>query len=219
MKTNNPINQELKELGITLPASETMPYEVPINFFASFSQSILSEVKQEEFINQLPKENTFEVPSGYFDALHANLMNEIRSEKFLETLPKETPYSVGNDYFTSLSDEIITKSKVETKSLTPLRYTTKRFASFAIAASIALFISIGFGIFNVNSTPSLEQQLASIPDSEIDTYIKKHAGEFELTNSLEHVDATKIDINKLENEILQKQLNSLSEKDLEKFIL
>jgi hypothetical protein len=108
-------------------------------------------------------------------------------------------------------------SKIKTNA--PSQIGTRRFAPLSMAASILFFIGLGFLMFNQTSKPSVEQQLATISSVEIENYIQAHQMEFDTDLVLEGIDESRVDVQTLESEIIENQLNTISEEELSSYIL
>lgn len=213
-KTN--IAQELNDLHINLPVCP-MPasMQVPPAYFTHLADNILAQIKLEDTIQDLPKTNPFEVPTGYFEEFESNLSSLLA----LESLPKSMPYQVPDNYFEQLSEQVISNIPIEKPVLKPLRGTNHTFAYLSMAATILLFVGLSFIFLSQKNTPSVEQQLSMMPDTEVNNYIKNHQNEFETDVVLDVLDESHIDLNSLEAEIIDKQLNNLSDEEIASFIL
>ena len=122
----------------------------------------------------------YDVPEGYFNALPQQILDKAKETK--ENASKEMPFSVPDGYFNSLPDEILQKAKdaderPATRTI-PLR--RNRWHSVRLAAAAVLLILIGFAGFQwFKSDPSVQQELAAVPDSAIQSYIQYHIDEFD----------------------------------------
>lgn len=85
------------------------PFTVPENYFDTLAQAIEAKCKQENSLQNLPRENVFTVPPTYF----AELPEKIAARLSPTSLPVEKPayviFEVPADYFENLSHQILRK--------------------------------------------------------------------------------------------------------------
>lgn len=214
MENKNNILNELKDLGINLPKGLKSPNDVPVGYFDNFSGSVFELIKQENFLDSLPKKMPFEVESSYFSSLE----NDLKSKIFIDSLPKEIPFDIPANYFDGLEYEIAQKIDFPKKEIAPLRVHRKKYQTMSMAASIILFLGLGFQFLKPTNKINVEQQLSKISTTEIDAYIQQHQTEFSTDLATETFDASEVDVNKLENEIIESQIINLSEEDLKNYL-
>ena len=215
MKPNKAIQEELQALGIQLPACVQTPLLVPENYFETLHASVLAEIKQEDFMRSLPKKMPFEMPEAFFTDFEKNIKTEIA----VASLSKEMPFETPEGYFDLLPQHVLEKVQHETpkvQSLKPLR--TKSF-NWAIAASLLLFFSIGFGIMSQKDKLNANQQLAALSDTEIQNYIQANQAEFDIDLASENdVNLQSLDVQKLEQDIIETQLNNLAAEEVANYL-
>ena len=199
MNNSNYIASELKDQGINIPNGLKPPMNVPLGYFDDFSDSVLELIKEEDFWASLPKKMPFEVETTYFDSLESSILDQIKAENNIESLPKTMPFALPIGYFEGLENELKAKIEIPKKEITPLRVTRTKTQVFSIAASIILFLGIGFLFLKPTKTINVEQQLAQISTNEINAYILQHQAEFTTDIATETIDETSVDVNKLEN--------------------
>ena len=218
MNNSNYIASELKDQGINIPNGLKPPMNVPLGYFDDFSDSVLELIKEEDFLASLPKKMPFDFETTYFDSLESSILDQIKAENNIESLPKTMPFALPIGYFEGLENELKAKIEIPKKEITPLRVTRTKTQVFSIAASIILFLGIGFLFLKPTKTINVEQQLAQISTNEINAYILQHQAEFTTDIATETIDETSVDVNKLENEIIESQINNLSKEDLKNYL-
>jgi hypothetical protein len=217
MNNSNCIASELKDQRIYILYGLKSPMNLPLGYFDNFSDSVLELIHEEDFLASLPKKMPFEVEINYFDSLEISILAQIKAEN-VESLPKTMPFDSPIGYFEGLENELKSKIEIQKKEIKPLRVTRPKTQVFSIAASIILFLGIGFLFLKPTKTINVEQQLAKISTNEINAYILQHQAEFTTDIATETIDETSVDVNKLENEIIESQINNLSKEDLKNYL-
>lgn len=241
MQHRKDILNELNDLNVNLPLVEMPDFIVPKGYFDDLSANIMETIKLDDFTHSLPKSMPFDIPQNYFEQLE----DDLKTSLFIEQLPKSTPLSAPSEtYFNDFSaqltsqvylDSISNKNPLSVpnayfetqheqimslvKTNAPTQIGSRRFAPMSMAASILFFIGLGFLMFNQTSKPSVEQQLAAISSTEIENYIQAHQLEFDTDLVLEGIDESRVDVQTLESEIIENQLNTISEEELSSYIL
>ena len=109
-----------------------------------------AQKNSENYINKkVDKKHGFKVPKNYFETVEDDFFVKLNESSF----PKEAGFSIPKGYFDSLEDTILTKletTKKPTKVIS-LRSKVIRFAPFAAAASILLFIGMNYFTFSPNT--------------------------------------------------------------------
>ena len=218
MNNSNYIASELKDQGINIPNGLKSPMNIPLGYFNDFSDSVLELIHEEDFLASLPKKMPFDVETIYFDSLESSILEQIKAENNVESLPKTMPFVLPIGYFEGLENALKAKIEIQKKEIKPLRVTRTKTQVFSIAASIILFLGIGFLFLKPTKTINVEQQLAQISTNEINAYILQHQAEFTTDIATETIDETSVDVNKLENEIIESQINNLSKEDLKNYL-
>ncbi|MBL7767131.1 MAG: hypothetical protein JNJ58_13610 [Chitinophagaceae bacterium] len=219
MQAANDIQQELKDLGCEIPLVGMPAFQVPEHYFQELPELLMEQIHREDFLAGLPKQTPFTLPDGYFDQMADQVKADIALEAFVDQLPKSNPYTLPQGYFDTLLPSV--QQKISPAPV--LTYTSKRrwTTTLSLAASLLLFISIGFGLLLQPGKPAMnvEQELSSLTSSEIDAYIQSHQSEFDTDLALLEMDDSKIDIPKLESEIIESQLNRLSDEEINAYTL
>lgn len=213
MKPTQDIKKELQELGIRIPEGLKTPFMPEEGYFSGFESNILDQVKSLDFLQTLPKNTPFSITPNYFNTLSESIENQL----FIEKLPKSNPFLAPEGYFEKNLEEL---RSITTPTLVPHLSIHKSLKySMSIAAALLAFISLSFYIINRPSHVDVESGLASLNSSEIESYIANHAAEFDLAQNTETLDYNEVDIKNLEKNLIEKQLEDLSEKELTDFIL
>lgn len=215
MQQNNDIQHELKELQVQLPDASLPFSNPPSGYFEQFQHTLTERIQTEDFLHKLPKQTPHAIPDGYFESFS----EELAGRFFLESLPKSVPYDLSADYFTLQHDAIMRQTAGSAQPMSPLRMTLRRLAPLSMAASIALLLGIGYLFMNPSRTVSVEQQVAALSPAEIESYIQQHQLEFDTDLSVDILDDNQVDLRQLESDILDQNLNSLSEEELSSYIL
>ena len=154
-------------------------FTVPENYFNELGGHIMSRINIEETLNQ---PTGFSTPEGYFEQLSA----QIQSRIFVEEALADTTgaLSVPPDYFAQLNKNILNKTVnqdiVKRKTIIRRMYTSPAFKYATAACFVAI---VGAGVFFRPSTDPaakhrssfLHEQLSSVPDSEMESYLKLYA--------------------------------------------
>ncbi len=138
----------------------------------SRNNDILNELKElNSPLAELPHSMPFTVPGGYFE----QLPNEINTAK-KRGINKTMPHSVPTGYFESLSQEVLAATQQpETPKKRILQFAPIRWMAAAI---LIITITIGGYNFLQPSTPSIKEQLSSVPESDLLAYVQYNIDEF-----------------------------------------
>ncbi len=178
MDNNNGILDELRGMGSPLAAlPRTMPYRVPDGYFTMLPDEL---TKLFEKSNGLKINGTkgmpFNVPEDYFDMLPLAIttkMNEGQSH----------PMLVPEGYFESFPDTVLEKAKAANNPSGKTRpFGGAVWSNLRWAAAAILVMGIGVGSYRMyyNTQPlNAEKELATLPASDINDYIKTHLDEFD----------------------------------------
>ncbi len=194
MKRAEHIQAELNELGakVLMNMPSTMPYSLPINYFATLSEEISDVVKisnltekQPDWGNKMP----FEGPGlAYFEGLSAQIMAKVDTEP---EWSKSNPFAVPNGYFESLPAAIIAKAKTEVpkaKKRVPL------FRTMQLAASMALIFFTGFVVMKMNNVKMQDSKFTvTASDADIRNYVDANLDDFDtdlIINGLAQTNST-----------------------------
>ena len=218
MNNSKNIVNELKDIGIDIPNGLKSPMDCPLDYFTNFSESVLDLIKEEDFLATLPKKMPYEIDNHYFQLSENEITSFVKAEESIDFLPKTMPFALPKDYFQDFENELKTKIEIEKKEIKPLRLTHTKTQVFSIAASIILFLGLGFMFLKPTKTINIEQQLTTISINEINAYIMQHQVEFATDIVTESIDEINVDVNKLENEIIESQINDLTKEDLKNYL-
>lgn len=194
MKRAEHIQAELNEIGakVLINMPSTMPYSLPINYFATLSDEISDLVKisdltekQPEWGNKMP----FEGPGlAYFEGLSVQIMAKVDAEP---EWSKSNPFAVPNGYFESLPAAIIAKAKTEVpkaKKRVPL------FRTMQLAASMALIFFTGFAVMKMNNVKTQDNKFTvTASDADIRNYVDANLDDFDtdlIINGLAQTNST-----------------------------
>ena len=213
MNTFNPIQDELKQLGIQLPAHGKMPYHLPEAYFSDFEHHLQQELKEVRFLDTLPKNLPFNTPELYFEDFAANLKTAI----LLDQLPSSNPFEVPSNYFDQVEESVKKRIQPATKPRADIRPFKRWYANLSIAATLFLFVSIGFNIMNKHTKPTVAQQLSKLPDAEIERYLQDHQNEFLSDVESFNTEST-IDVKKLEQDVFDNQFKNISQEELSNYL-
>lgn len=194
MKRAEHIQAELNEIGakVLINMPSTMPYSLPINYFATLSDEISDVVKisnltetQPEWGNKMPFENP---GASYFEGLSAQIMAKVDAEP---EWSKSNPFAVPNGYFESLPAAIIAKAKTEVpkaKKRVPL------FRTMQLAASMALIFFTGFAVIKMNNVKTQDSKFTvTASDADIRNYVDANLDDFDtdlIINGLAQTNST-----------------------------
>lgn len=179
------------------------PYTVPGNYFEHLPDIILDKINASSL--QLPnrKQDVFTVPNGYFNAFAKNVVEKIKAQgnsdvtreleeisPLLSTISRKNVYSLPEKYF----DELIPLKQVGKKDpsakIISIGSKSRRWINYAAAACISAVLFGGgyFFISGNNTKPvqttqpvaatvkaDIQQQLADISDSEIESYLNENS--------------------------------------------
>ena len=182
------------------------------------SKNIVNELKDIGIDIPNGLKSPMDCPLDFFTNFSESVLDLIKEEDFLATMPKKMPFALPKDYFQDFENELKTKIEIEKKEIKPLRLTHTKTQVFSIAASIILFLGLGFMFLKPTKTINIEQQLTTISINEINAYIMQHQVEFATDIVTESIDETNVDVNKLENEIIESQINDLTKEDLKNYL-
>jgi hypothetical protein len=218
MKHKIDIKQELNEIGVSVPIRTMPEMNLPLGYFNTFSTTLLEQIHTNDFISALPQSMPYQIPNAYLENFSTELLDSIHQVEFIESLPKNIPYEVPKDYFLEFPALISRHINQVQNQLTPYTFSRKFVAKLSIAATLFLFVGLAFKGLTVSSKTdeiaAIQNKLSTISDQEINQYILDHQTEIESSLALETIDETKIDLQKLEIEMLDHSLNNISDEEL-----
>ncbi len=184
-----------------LPA--VSPYAVPENYFENLPDIILDKINAPSLQLQGHKREVFAVPDGYFDEFANNIIERIKAEKkddvrqemeeiapLLNTISKENVYSLPAKYFDELVPLSHAGKNEPSAKIISIGSKSRRWINYAAAACIGAVLFGGgyFFISGDNTKPvqttqpvaaaakaDIQQQLADISDSEIESYLNENS--------------------------------------------
>ncbi|MCC7031007.1 MAG: hypothetical protein IT257_11935 [Chitinophagaceae bacterium] len=246
MQIKNDISSELKEMNIHIPFISMPEMSLPDTYFESLPDAVLSAIKTEDTVGSFTKLMPFELPADYFATFDIKIREQLHSETFIESLPDHVPFEVPSDYFTNLPAAVIASAKIallpadmpystplnyfepltetilektaKAGQLTPLRATRSFYSKMWVAASLFLILGAAFIMITQNGPANVETELAQLSDTEIEAYIKDHAYEFDNHISYQMIDESKIDLNKLENDIYNAYFDDITDEEINNFL-
>lgn len=216
MKQNPEIRAELEQIGVQIPWLDSH-FEVPEGYFENNPEQVFDFVRQETCLDPYKTMGPLAVDPMYFASLSDSILEQIKTEDFLSQMPKESPYEIPKNYFGELSQQLQAKIK-QPVTLKPQRFVSSKMASWSIAAALTFFILCGALLFKMSPELNAEEQLARIPDQEIQNYLQSHAAEFDLAGSIEGQDFQSIDLPSLEKEIFEKQFQDLTSEEVNEYL-
>lgn len=194
--------QVMDQDEIYLNASPKNPYFVDSTYFEHFGSQVLLKIKSEkehrtQFLQSLSKRNPFVLPEAYFQNFEREVFTQLKHTStpdisnateeieqlspLLASLKNKVSYVAPDGYFEKpVGKTIPFKAPDSEKRIQWMRW---------MAAAMILFIFSlgGFGILNSTSSSktmtgmaSIHQQLATIPDSDIQEYLKGALNDYEL---------------------------------------
>jgi hypothetical protein len=184
-----------------LPA--TTPYAAPENYFKNFSDIVLDKINAISLQLQGRKGGVFAVPGGYFDEFANNVIERIKAEKknnvrqeleeiapLLNAISKVNVYSLPAKYFDELTPLSHARKNEPSAKVISIGSKSHRWINYAAAACIGAVLFAGgyFFISGNNTKPvqptqpvaatvkaNIQQQLADISDSEIESYLNENS--------------------------------------------
>ncbi len=180
------ILRELEEITGGIPKWGEQPdYALPEGYFANLPFLILekirsgSEVSRElkglsPFLSAIPKMTPFEVPEGYFGGLEEFYRDSggIGKDPVPPDWPKNMPFQVPGDYFMDLPSVVLFRVLQTVPARVVPIQRMHRVLRYAAAAVIAGVIALGAGLYFSHGAPSVDAQLAVIPDQAIIEYLQ-----------------------------------------------
>jgi hypothetical protein len=190
MENQKNISEELTSISEAVAAIERKnTYFVPEDYFTLLPESILKLVQDDPQLS-LPATNVYTVPAGFFENFASGVLNRIAQEESaqteIETLSpllaslknKETFRAPEGFFEAPVFDVPVENTEAKVVTMQPRRSNWSR---YAVAASVAVILGItGFFTFSSTKTTgetasvptsSLEQNMSSVTDDELEEYI------------------------------------------------
>ena len=161
------VGAELKAIAPELATvKKTAVAEMPAAYFSSFSDSLLKKIRANEVagelaevaptLSKLEKVNALQVPANYFNALPAQLLNKVKIEE-----------KISNASSSKWLDSV----NVVLEGFMSVVLKPKYSVAFA---GLATTVIVGLMIFGkVQQGDNLDNQLASLTNDEINSYLDK----------------------------------------------
>jgi hypothetical protein len=215
MKRSDNIIKELEALGAfnlkNLPTD--LPYFVPKEYFSNLEfethQIVTSSFENDPFIPKSIENPLSNVPSGYFENLSDQILNKIKDQEFKNI---SNPYKIPSNYFDQLPEFILNEAKKDkTKVLPTPDKRVSIFKTIQLAASLAMVIFVGLGIFQKNHSQNLmKKNSIHLTNTEISKYVTENIDDFD----------TDIVLNGLSNGSFDfDNFNKISNQDIKNYIL
>jgi len=205
MTSNKEISAELLSLSPTLAAiPNTNVFSVPDNYFNELPASVLQLLQPDQsFSFSKAGIPSMTVPEGYFDGLASSILSKIKSQAeetaseeisslspSIAAIGKKNIFSVPEGYFDGISAEALKNIAPQAK-VVELKPKTRilKYMAAAVVAGV-----IGLSIFNLTSTKKQDSNSGYQADlmAEANTILK--------------------------NKSFDKELNALSDKDIEQYL-
>lgn len=221
--------QNVKTLSFISELPQSNPFEVPKGYFEQ-AQNLNQEQEIAEISTPWSRSMPFDLPVNYFEQFEANLTLKIKEDNFLPNIPKSIPYQLPSGYFEQF--EMKMNHQIAKETVAPvLRVKRFKWSTLALAASVILFVTIGFSLISLNSetnngnylasqhqTAKIDMALNDISSQEIEAYIKLHQSEFATDLSLESNDNANVDLNLLEQEVFENQFKNVTLEELNTYL-
>lgn len=184
MNRQDIIQNELKELGLSQLASmsKSMPFAVPNQYFNELSENLnflIAEKELEEPVFGFSKKMPFSgVPEAYFEGLSQQILAKVKTEQVVDW-PKENPYFVPQGYFENLPNTILAAVKSSEKRKNVGAKRIPLFRTVQLAASMALILFVGLGVFKMNEQKSQSDIFAQLTQAEIAEYVNSNIDDFD----------------------------------------
>ncbi len=143
-------------------------------------------------LSAIGKNMPFEVPQGYFDSLPEQVLHRA-CEKV--SLPGTAmPHIVHDSYFDNLPEQLLEVIKKQDNMPAPVAKRISLWKNVRWAAAAILILAIGIGSYKIfNPQPaSVEQQLQTISDEAIMSYVEDNIYAFETETIINYVNTADI---------------------------
>ena len=184
MNRQDIIQNELYELGLSHLASmsKSMPFAVPKHYFNELSENLKPLIRDNEldepvfgFSKKMPFSG---VPEAYFEGLSQQILAKVKTEEIVDW-PKENPYFVPQGYFENLPNTILSAVNSSEKRKNVGAKRIPLFRTVQLAASMALIIFVGLGIFKMNEQKSQSDIFGQLTQAEIAEYVNSNIDDFD----------------------------------------
>lgn len=134
----------------------------------------------------------FEVPQGYFDSLPEQVLR--RASEQVSLPGTAMPHIVHESYFDNLPGQLLEIIKKQDAKPAPVTKRISLWKNVRWAAAAILILAIGIGSYKVfNPQPaSIEQQLQTISDEAIMSYVEDNIYAFETETIINYVNTADI---------------------------
>jgi hypothetical protein len=155
-----------EELKLKTPSAD---FTVPDGYFETMQEQILSAIKLEEL---RPASESFTEPDTFFEEQQSVIAARIKINEFAE---KGSGFSVPEHYFEELTAQINKKTGLkEVQQPAKVRSLFAKAAwKYATAACIAVAVAVGIFVKqNNHPTNTIQAQLSTLSDADIENYLK-----------------------------------------------
>ncbi len=179
MNNNNEIQNELHTLGIHIPKHINALSNVSNTYFDSFAEEMTTLVRNESFIEKLPKHTPYTVPENYFNNFSKEMMQQVTSTKILPMRPR---YIIFKNIAVA--------------------------ASILLLVGLG-FVMMQQNASTSTQNATFAKQLQELEDATVENYITKNEFEFEQDFETATYNDKNIDVEKLEKEVLKQSLDNI----------
>lgn len=177
------------------------PFTVPDNYFEQLNRQTLQRCRHIDV-----SENMLTVPSGYFNQLQDRILSRVAEEKLRKKI-SDPGFTVPEDYFVTLQKATINRA-MSRRTTPPIRSLfPKHWIRYVAAACVVLTLSIT-GYFRLVDNHQ-GNNLDAISDQEILGYLEFYGEPSDITYLTEYLN---------EERDITKELNDLSEEDIEAYL-
>jgi len=190
------------------------PYSIPANYFASFTEKLLSRVADDNnlpsVLSNISKSMPYAVPEGYFS-------DEREAGEIISNLSKDPVYQVDSGYFEGFYGRLSERLAKRPVLVRITQHFGGRVAAAIVIGMVALaslfyFLQEKSDKQNSSATNFAQQKIVVMPTEQL-------AGFLNLTDSTFAVNKTASAISPAGSSIdLNQVLKNFSEKDLKKFL-
>lgn len=141
------------------------------------------------------KIKNFKVPQGYFDILADNIHITVFIENFKEK-QINTGFTVPQNYFDTLKNKLSTTINLQKQPQNNSKIKILKLNLIQYAAAACILIVCGFAIYINLGKNTLQNQLANLPNEDIELYLLNNTNSTDLPLIIENVNEIKIEVDK-----------------------
>lgn len=149
------------------------------------------------------KYNNFNTPESYFN----NLADNISANIFIANLKEknlEIGFTVPNNYFQKLDTKLSALSQTTTTQASKKEASIFNLNHIKYAAAACILMVCGLAIYFNLAKNNLQNQLANLPNHEIELYLQNNTNSTDLPLIIQNVNEIKVEVDK---KISTKELN------------